>query len=298
MTSRAPAKINLCLRVLGVGADGYHLIETLFLRLGLADEVVIDRAPSLQLEVVGDFDVPPGPANIVWRAADAFFAESGRTPEASIRLCKRIPVAAGLGGGSSDAASVLIGLNQLYDRPLDDARLMKLAGQLGSDVPFFVADVPYAFATGRGDRVLPLAPPPSRAVLIVVPDFGVSARDAYAWRRTAVESGAQSRTEPGRLPDSSELGDWGVVDGIAGNDLAEAVFLRRPELRAAADELAGTGPALTTLCGSGSCLAGIYQSTAARDRAATELSGSPAIGQKWKLISTWTDGAGAPEEPG
>jgi 4-diphosphocytidyl-2-C-methyl-D-erythritol kinase len=298
VTSRAPAKINVYLRVLGLGADGYHSIETLFLRLGLADELAIEQAPGLQLEVSGDYECPPGPGNIAWRAADAFFAESGRTPEASIRLIKRIPVAAGLGGGSSDAASVLTSLNKLYDHPLDDDRMMKLAAQLGSDVPFFVADVPYAFASGRGDRVRPLAPPPSRAVLIVVPDFGVSARDAYAWRRLAIESGDQSRTEPGQLPVSGELGDWGVIDGIAGNDLAEAVLLRCPKLRVAASELAGTGPSLTTLCGSGSCLAGVYRSTEARDRAATELAGSPALGAGWRLISTWTDGPGAPDGPG
>ena len=298
MTFRAPAKINLCLRVLDVGADGYHSIETLFLRLGLADELTIDQAPSLRLEATGDFDVPPGPDNIAWQAADAFFAESGRAPEASIRLFKRIPVAAGLGGGSSDAASVLIGLNQLYDHPLDHDRLMKLGRQLGSDVPFFVAGVPYAYASGRGDRVQRLPPPPSRAVLIVAPDFGVSARDAYSWRRHAIESGVQSRREPGQLPGSGELGSWDVIEGIAGNDLADAVFNQHPKLRAAVDELAGTGPALTTLCGSGSCLAGVYRSTEARDRAASGLSGTVAIDPGWKLISTWTDGPGAPAEPG
>ena len=289
----APAKLNLRLRVLGQRVDGYHSIETLFLRLGLADELVIDEAPGLRLEARGDFEVPAGATNIAWRAADAFFEKSGRSSAASIHLVKRIPVAAGLGGGSSDAASVLAGLNQRHDHLFDREQLMALAGRLGSDVPFFLAGVPFALAWGRGCRLLPLTPPPSRPVLVIVPDFGVSAADAYAWRRADIENELQRDwSAPGELPPAAELADWDVLSGLAVNDLQPAVLRRHAELRAAADALACTGPKLMTLCGSGSCLAGIFRTESERDHASEELSGAGVIGFGWKLISTWTEGPG------
>ena len=300
MTLRAPAKLNLRLRVLGRREDGFHSIETLFLRLGLADEVSIDRnSTGLQLETSGAIKVPGGEDNLCWRSAAAFFGAIGRAPAASLRLVKHIPVAAGLGGGSSDAATVLLGLNRVHDHPLDHAGLMKLAGRAGSDVPFFASEARFALAWDRGTRLLPLEPPPSRAVLIVVPDFGVSAGEAYTWLRVdRADSSEAGAVGPGTLPATTELADWDVLAGLAQNDLADPVYRRYPELRATTEALAARGAVIALLCGSGACVAGVFQTRAQRDTAAEQLRGDPTIGKAWSLIRTWTDGPGYPEAAG
>lgn len=297
---RAPAKLNLRLLVFGRGDDGFHSIETLFLRLGLADELSVDRNSSgLQLETSGAIEVPGGEDNVCWRAAAAFFATIGRAPAASIRLVKHIPVAAGLGGGSSDAAIVLLELNRLHDLPLDRAGLMRLAGRVGSDVPFFASEARFALAWERGTRLLPLEPPPSRAVLIVVPDFGVSAGEAYTWLRAdRTESCESGAIGPGTLPPTTELADWDVLAGLAQNDLANPVYRQYPELRVTTEALAASGAVIALLCGSGACVAGVFQTPTQRDTAAEQLRGTPAIGKTWSFISTWSDGPGAPGAAG
>ena len=300
MTLRAPAKLNLRLRVLGRGEDGYHSIETLFLRLGLADELTIDQNGSgLLLETSGIGNVPDGEDNLCWQAADVFFKAIKCTPAVSIRLVKHIPVAAGLGGGSSDAATVLLGLNGIHDRPLDLAQLMDLAGELGSDVPFFVSESGFAVAWDRGGRLLPLESPWSRPVLIVVPDFGVTAGDAYAWLRQDVAGSITTgRVGPGRLPTPAELTDWDVLAGLAWNDLANPVYRRHPELLVAADSLTSNGAEIALLCGSGACVAGVFHTTAQRDGAAERLRADLVIPAEWYLIATWSDGPGAPTAAG
>jgi 4-diphosphocytidyl-2-C-methyl-D-erythritol kinase len=300
VTLRAPAKLNLRLRVHGRRDDGFHSIETLFLRLGLADEVSIDRkSAGLRLETSGAVDVPGGEDNLCWQSAAAFFDAIGRAPAASMQLVKHIPVAAGLGGGSSDAAAVLLGLNRVHDYPLDHAGLMRLAERMGSDVPFFVSEARFALAWERGTRLLPLEPPPSRAVLIVVPDFGVSAGEAYMWLRAdRADSVAPGPVGPGALPATTELADWDVLAGLAQNDLAEPVYRRHPELRATTEALVAGGAVIALLCGSGACVAGVFQTAAQRDKAAERLRGDPAIGKAWSLISTWSESAGYPEAAG
>src|SRR6478752_10373323 len=135
----APAKINLSLRVLGRRSDGFHEIETLIAPISLCDEIKIERRSGKQKIAFrcDDPSVPKGEDNIVVRAANAFFEETKITCGVSIVLKKTIPHGAGLGGGSSDAASTLLGLNQLYGAPLAPERLTSLAAEIGSDVPFF-----------------------------------------------------------------------------------------------------------------------------------------------------------------
>ncbi len=292
MTLTAPAKLNLRLRVLGRRDDGFHSIETLFLRLGLADELSIDlNSSELQLESSGAIKVPEGEENLCWRSAVVFFDAIGRSPAAALRLVKHIPVAAGLGGGSSDAATVLLGLNRLHDQPLDPAGLMRLAERVGSDVPFFVSEARFALAWERGTRLLPLEPPPSRAVLIVVPDFGVSAGEAYSWLRAdRADSNQPVSVDPGTLSATTGLADWNVLAGLAQNDLAGPVYRRYPELRETTEALYASGAEIALLCGSGACVAGVFHTPAQRDTAAEQLRGDPAIGEAWNLISTWTDG--------
>jgi len=300
VTLWAPAKLNLRLRVLGRGEDGYHSIETLFLRLGLADEITIDQNDAgLLLETSGIGNVPDGKENLCWQAAELFFEAIERNPAVSIRLVKHIPIAAGLGGGSSDAATVLHGLNRIHDSPLDVPGLMGLAGELGSDVPFFLSETPFALAWERGGRLLPLEPPQSRPVLIVVPDFGVMAGDAFAWLRADAAGGNPAGGHgPGHLPTPTELTSWDVLGTLALNDLAAPVYRRHPELLVVADSLTGSGAEIALLCGSGSCVAGVFSTVTQRDTAADRLLADVVIPANWHLIATWSDGPGAPEAIG
>jgi 4-diphosphocytidyl-2-C-methyl-D-erythritol kinase len=142
-----PAKVNLYLRVVGRRPDGYHELVTVMQPLTLADVLtVILAGQDISLECDHP-ELPPGEENLVWRAARQFQAETGQKPGVRLTLRKRIPVAAGLGGGSSDAAGTLWALNELAGKPLEPARLHRLAGRLGADVPFFLRRAP---AVGRG----------------------------------------------------------------------------------------------------------------------------------------------------
>lgn len=286
----APAKLNLHLRVLGPRADGFHAIESLFVRLGLQDEVEIESGPAgIQFEATGDYKVPGDGDNLCVAAAASFFEATRITPAVRIRLDKHIPVAAGLGGGSSDAASVLLGLNRLHGEPLEPEALAAIGADIGSDVPFFLLRQPFALGQGRGEELSPLPPPARRPVLIVVPDFGVSARDAYAWRRAAADSRVGDTAES-ELTSEACPSDWPAIAEISVNDLAAGVLARHSVLAAAAEALSDSGPFMSLLCGSGACLAGLYDDTAIRDAAAEALQGHYSIPAGWRLVSTWVPG--------
>lgn len=176
---RAPAKLNLYLRVLGRRADGYHEIETVFERITLADELTVESAPSGISLTCDEPTLSCGLDNLVVRAALLLHEFSGTAQGARIHLTKRIPIAAGLGGGSSDAAASLIGLNDLWDLGLSREELLPLAARLGSDVPFFL--LPEAFAVGRGRGDVCEAVPHARRLchVLVVPDAQLSTKEIY-----------------------------------------------------------------------------------------------------------------------
>lgn len=287
----APAKLNLWLRVLGRRADGFHAIETLLVRLRLADTVELETnggGIDLRVEAPAGYGVvPDDETNLCWRAARTLYEAIDRPPALRIELTKRIPAAAGLGGGSSDAAAVLVGLNRRLGEPLDAAALVRLAGSLGSDVPFFAAEASCALAWGRGQRLLPIAPPPARPVLIVVPNVGIGAAEAYGWWS---EDAASSEAAPEILPGPDRLASWSTVERLAVNDLAGPVERRRPELAAVRRALEATGATVALLCGSGSCVAGIFTDEAVRDAARAALAGGGDIDPDWPIISTWTEG--------
>lgn len=291
MNFAAPAKLNLRLRVLGRRADGFHAIETLLVRLRLADAVEIEtEGEGIELDVetpAGLGAVPSDETNLCWRAARLFYEAIDHPPAARIRLTKRIPAAAGLGGGSSDAAAVLVGLNRRLGKPLDAPALVGLAGRLGSDVPFFAAETSFALAWGRGQRVLPIAPPPARPVLIVVPGVGISAAEAYEWWS---EDAGTEEAPPEVLPDPDQLASWTTVERLAGNDLAGPVERRRPELAGARRALESAGATVALLCGSGSCVAGVFSDEGARDAARAALAAGTDVDSAWPIIPTWTEG--------
>jgi 4-diphosphocytidyl-2-C-methyl-D-erythritol kinase len=187
----APAKINLLLRVLGRRSDGFHEIETLIAPISLCDEIKIDRRPGKQ-EIAfrcDDPSVPKGEDNIVVRAANVFFEETEVSSGVSIVLKKRIPHGAGLGGGSSDAASTLLVLNDLFETNLPREALAKMAERIGSDVPFFIFQSA-AVCKGRGELVSPTRLRGRLSVLLLKPEFGVPTQWAYSqWRDSREISG-------------------------------------------------------------------------------------------------------------
>jgi 4-diphosphocytidyl-2-C-methyl-D-erythritol kinase len=271
----ARAKLNVSLRVLAREDGGFHSVETVLLRLELADRIELETAvePGIHLEVTGDASVPTDDQNLCWRAVRALHEHAEREGGTRIRLQKRIPAGAGLGGGSADAAAVLRGLDELWGRPLDGSALLSLAGKLGSDVPFGLCDAPMVLAWERGRRMLPLEAPPSRPVLVVVPGFPIGAGEAYGWLAEDRAAGLTSPPGPCLHPGPAALSDWTALERMAVNDLEEVVFRRHPELAGFRDTLADLGAAIAILCGSGSCVAGLFRDVAARDRAAEAFRG-------------------------
>lgn len=275
LEARAWAKLNLRLVIFPPTADGYHPIETIFCRVDLADTVqlALREGPGVELRVDDGFELPTGRENLAVRAADLFIREIGLERGVEIELRKAIPPGGGLGGGSADAAAVLALLARATGFT-DRQRLLALAGELGSDVPFLVADLPLALAWGRGDRLLALPRLAVRPMLLLISPAAVSTRAAYEhWDRMAASSG---RRRPLNL-DLAQLQSWEDIAGLAVNDFESVVFEMRPDLAAGKERLLGTGAEIALLTGSGSTLFGVYRSQRERDAAAESLRGN--IGQ-------------------
>jgi 4-diphosphocytidyl-2-C-methyl-D-erythritol kinase len=182
----APAKINLSLRVLGRRSDGFHEIETLIAPISLYDEIKIEHRSGKQKIAFGcdDASVPKGEDNIVVRAAKTFFKETMISSGVSIELKKRIPYGAGLGGGSSDGASTLLALNELFETNLPREALAKMAETIGSDVPFFIFQSA-AICKGHGELVSPTRLREQLPLLLLKSEFGVPTQWAYSrWRES------------------------------------------------------------------------------------------------------------------
>ena len=269
---RASAKINLDLRVGARRLDGYHDLSTVLQTLDLHDTVTLEsRRGPLTLD--GDPSLMPlDQSNLVWRAAEALWQAAGKAGAARgvrIRVVKRIPAQAGLGGGSSDAAAALVGLSNLWRLRLPLADLMAIAATLGSDVPFFLIGGT-ALGLGRGERVLPLANRPRRHVVLALPDFGVSTADAYRWLagdRTA-DPGLRTADSGRRTPDAELLAQTprGWV-----NDLEPPVERRHPAIAAIRGQLTKAGAEVARMSGSGSAVFGLFLSDRAARRAAAGL---------------------------
>jgi 4-diphosphocytidyl-2-C-methyl-D-erythritol kinase len=266
----AYAKLNLLLRVLAREADGYHGLETLFALVDLHDTVVAERREGhdVTLEVDGGDDLGPAEQNLAVRAARRVLDATGRRFGVHLRLTKRIPVQAGLGGGSSDAAAALIAVNHLAADAVPRHELLQFGAALGADVPFLVSGAPLALAWGHGERLLRLPPLPAAPALLLTPPVGVGTVEAYGW----VDAARHSAGRRGALAlDLDALASWGSVGRMAGNDFESAVFGKLPVVRAAFDALVGTRPLVCRMTGSGSTLFAIYRSVRDRDDAADML---------------------------
>lgn len=258
---RAHAKINLRLRVLGRGDDGYHALETLFLRLALADDVeVAVGGEARTLECTGDgVDIGglgPVETNLAYRAAMLYAERSGWPPGAgfTIRIRKRIPLGGGLGGGSSNAAAVLRALDTLNPSPLGRPALLELALALGADVPFLASGAAYALGWGRGERLLELPALPERRVELLLPSYGVSTAAAFGWH---AEERGRAAPSPALIGEGG-LGSWDSVAALAVNDLEGPVLRRHPDLAEGLELLRSRGAQVARMTGSGSTLFGIF----------------------------------------
>ncbi len=212
MQFSAPAKINLSLRVLRWRDDGFHEIESLMAPIAIRDTLEIERRDSGGIEFsCSDITLPADGTNLVVRAASAFAASAGIKPHVRIFLKKETPHGAGLGGGSSDAAATLIALNEIFGTKIPLAELTRIAAEIGSDVPFFLARSA-AWCRGRGEIVEPCALPQSLPLLLIKPSFGVPTPWAYQRWRDSLEI-------PGVPYGPQVLGDITLV-----NDLERPVF--------------------------------------------------------------------------
>jgi 4-diphosphocytidyl-2-C-methyl-D-erythritol kinase len=265
----ARAKLNLFLRVFGKEPDGFHHLETLFARIDLADTVTARRTEgkSLELTVTGA-DLGPVDTNLAFRAAQAVLASLRAPIGIELTLEKRIPVGAGLGGGSADAAATLLLVNQLAGNAVPTAELLQMAARLGADVPFCLSEAPLALGWGHGERMLILPSLPEAHLLLVHPPVGITTAEAYRWLD---ESRTQGVRRGAVLLDSNTLSSWSNVARMAGNDFESVVFGHRPEVRAAFEALVKTGPLICRMTGSGSTLFAVYRSAKERDDARMTL---------------------------
>lgn len=265
VTMPAHAKLNLFLRVLAREGDGFHGIETLFCLVSLADTLRAERREGRGVTIdVMEGDAGPAEENLAVRAAAMVLEATGHRFAIHLSLAKRIPVGAGLGGGSSDAAAGLALANHLAGDAVPRHELLQFAARLGSDVPFFFSGAPLALGWGHGERLLRLPPLPPAPALLLTPPIPIRTADAYGWVDAARQTGARRGAV---ALDHDVLSRWGDVGRMAGNDFESPVFGRFPAVRAAFEALVATGPIVCRMSGSGSTMFAVYRSPRDRDDA-------------------------------
>ncbi|MGC9319119.1 MAG: 4-(cytidine 5'-diphospho)-2-C-methyl-D-erythritol kinase [Armatimonadota bacterium] len=267
---RAFCKINLCLEVLGRRPDGYHELMTVFQSLSLADEVRVgtrhERGITLDVDAEG---VPPGRANLAWQAAGAYRQERSWPRGISIGLVKRIPVGAGLGGGSTDAAAVLNGLAELDPEPLGVLELRALAADLGADVPFFITGGA-AIGCGRGDEIRGLPGGISGSVVLARPEgLQISTAEAYSMLSEEDFTDGAAATEMATLLE--EFARLHVVAELVRNAFSRSLVERWPLLGDLRERLRGMGALAAEVTGSGSAVFGLFERMDEAERAAQSL---------------------------
>ncbi len=247
----APAKVNLILRVLNKRKDSHHNIYTLFERISLADRIKITRIAK-GITVVCDKPVTERPQdNIAYKAAELILKTAKVSAGISVRIRKRIPIAAGLGGGSSDAAAVLMGVNKLLDLKISKGKLMRLGAKLGADVPFFIFDTPFAIGSGVGDKLEKVNLNKKFFHLLIYPGFKVATKDIYQALPKGLTNGqgGVKMTIPK---------DWNSLERLLHNDLEAVVAAKKPVvgiiIKCLASSLgrramvSGSGPSVFCLC--------------------------------------------------
>lgn len=264
---RASAKVNLGLEILGKREDGYHELVTVLQAVDLSDRLTLEEAEQITL-TVSDPSLPANKENLAWRAARLLSDAAGVDRGVRITLDKHIPVAAGLGGGSSDAAAVLCGVNRLWRLDWPAARLQELAAEIGMDVPFFLGNG-LALGTGRGERLQPLPSKGEMALVLVNPNFPLSTRDVYGRVRAEIMGDGKKVTA---LLAALATGDVARVAQAIYNTLEAAVEPAYPLISEVKRALRGAGALGCVMSGSGPTVAGLAQSLSHARRIADALS--------------------------
>ena len=258
ITRQAFAKINLDLRVLGVRPDGYHELRTTFQSIALADTLTFAHALGPFRILCDDPACPVDGRNLVWRAAEQIWKAArrrGKPHDVTVRIAKRIPIEAGLGGGSSDAAAAIQALAALWGVKLSRDRRRRIAAEIGADVPYFF-EGGTALGEGRGDRLVPLPDITPAWVVVTVPGFGVSTKEAFGWWDDA------------QVRQVGRAGRDGHV-----NDLQLAVAGRHPIINKLVAALKREGAFRASLSGSGSAVFGLFRRKVDAERASVALAG-------------------------
>jgi 4-diphosphocytidyl-2-C-methyl-D-erythritol kinase len=282
VVARAPAKVNVHLAVAPLGADGYHELRTVFMAVSLFDTVTVRPAGNLSIELIGEFAggrsgpdrVPTDRRNIVWQAAELLAEHAGVPAEAAVTIDKSIPAAAGLAGGSADAAAALVALDTLWGTRATRGDLAGLAAKLGSDVPFSLLGG-VALGSGRGDRLSPVLARRRWHWVLGIAGAGLST--------PAVYSELDRMRAAGELPSGEDLSSpdpvvaalrSGPVDALAAalsNDLQAPAISLRPDLRGALDEATAAGAVGTLISGSGPTVAALAADEGGAEAVAAQL---------------------------
>jgi 4-diphosphocytidyl-2-C-methyl-D-erythritol kinase len=282
----APAKLNLFLHILGRRADGYHLLDGLVSFADIGDEVTAAPAPTLGLASGGPFvqDLPqPQEANLVWRAALLLADRLGIPPKAGLSLTKNLPVASGIGGGSSDAAAALRALARLWKAPLDAGALAALAARLGADVPVCI-DLRDAWLGGVGEILEPAGPLPAAGVVLANPGVALPTADVYRAFRGPY-------SVPARFSAPADAGELAALLRTRRNDLTGPASSIVPAIHEVLAQLqATTGALIARMSGSGATCFALYRSRDDAMRAAWSLAGER---PKW-----WVKGGALLAKPG
>jgi 4-diphosphocytidyl-2-C-methyl-D-erythritol kinase len=273
MLKKSPCKVNLLLNILGRRADGFHELETVLQPVNLCDEIAFAYAgKGIELSC-SEKSLPIGRDNLIFRAAEKFLAAAGISDGVKIHLEKRIPMAAGLGGGSGNAATTLLALNELFGKPLVAEKLPEIAASLGSDIPFFLQDKP-ALGLGRGEKIEPLeklSALDGRAFLLIHPGFGIATPWAYKnlARFPAALNGQKGRAQ--ELISLLQAGDLKNATRQFYNSLEAPAFEKFPILQLYQEFLLAGGALAALMSGSGSTTFAICENLAAAESLVEKL---------------------------
>lgn len=290
ITLNAPAKVNLFLKIFNKRKDGYHNILTVFERISLADRITITKIPKGIVVISDKFIVRDYKANLAYKAARAILSESKIRSGARICIKKKIPIAAGMGGGSSDAAAVLAGMNKLFGLKIKKTGLMRLGRRLGADVPFFLLDSPFAVARSIGDRLTKMDLQLRLWHLVIYPGFRLSTKDVYA----AFDAAKRRKAKVLTMPSSDDkIGrpledalDFCNMQTMLFNDLEKIVISKRKVVGNIIRRLATSSTSKAILSGSGPSVFCLYRTRKEAMRAKIKfLRSMPPVGRKgWQIF--------------
>ena len=280
VTLLAPAKLNLTLDITGVQENGYHTMDMLMQAVSLYERVRVSRSDRLEISAAGA-PLPLGPKNVAWKAAVAFFQQTGLLAGAQIRLEKNAPIRAGMGGGSADAAAVLVGLNLIYGARLTTEQLCQIGSEVGADVPFALVGGT-ARVQGFGEQVFSLPPLPDCLFVVCMPGYGISTPQAFA---AYDEVGASVRPDNEVAEQAIRAGKLEELFPALGNALQKASAGRDTEKICRLLMTAGAKAALMT--GSGAATYGIFTSPSAAERGRQALQNA-GFDRVWTLVPART----------